>query len=491
MRFVTVSKSKVLVLVVAHNAERLIGQVLIRIPSSLGQCDAEILVIDDSSSDAVTFRELLLRRKAAIPFSVTLLFNPLNLGYGANQKLGFQYAIRNRFDFIAVAHDDGQYNPEHLAALLQPLIDGRADVVFGSRKMQKRHGLGNRVLTKVQNRLLGSSLTDFHPAYRLYSVQVLERIPFDLNADGFLFDTDIVIQLVRAGSRIAEVPISPHCANKVAHVDVIKSVWGVTKASLVGWAQNLGVFYERKYDVTRGRSPYESKLGFESSHTLAIERVPPDSRVLDIGCASGSVSRVLSLRGCRVTAIDKVRLEGESHLERFIQYDINDSPLPVDTMMFDRILLLDILEHLRSPEAFVEALRASRSGDRPTRIIVTSGNVGFVVTRLMLFLGSFNYGTRGILDLTHTRLFTFATLRRLFEQAGYKVDEVKGIPAPFPLAVGDNRLSRFLLMLNKLLIRVSKQLFAYQILLVVTPLPATEWLLGEAVKFSSIPQKTQ
>ena len=71
----------------------------------------------------------------------------------------------------------------------------------------------------------------------------------------------------------------------------------------------------------------------------------------------------------------------------------------------------------------------------PARVIVTSGNIGFIVTRLMLLLGSFNYGARGVLDLTHTRLFTFGTLKRLFEQAGYRIEEVQGIPAPFPLAI--------------------------------------------------------
>ena len=85
----------------------------------------------------------------------------------------------------------------------------------------------------------------------------------------------------------------------------------------------------------------------------------------------------------------------------------------------------------------------------------------------MLLLGFFNYGSRGILDLTHTRLFTFATLRNLFEQSGYRIDEIRGIPAPFPLALGDTALARFLVRVNGLLIRLSRSLFAYQIFMVV------------------------
>ena len=74
--------------------------------------------------------------------------------------------------------------------------------------------------------------------------------------------------------------------------------------------------------------------------------------------------------------------------------------------------------------------------------MVSTGNVGFIVTRLLLLLGRFSYGRRGILDLTHTRLFTFKTLRRLFEQGGFDVVESRGVPAPFPLAVGGGELGR-------------------------------------------------
>ena len=79
------------------------------------------------------------------------------------------------------------------------------------------------------------------------------------------------------------------------------------------------------------------------------------------------------------------------------------------------------------------------------RLILSTANIGFFVNRLMLFLGQFNYGKRGILDLTHTRLFTFASMRRCLDQAGFDVIEIHGIPAPYPLALGDNWISRLLL----------------------------------------------
>jgi hypothetical protein len=98
----------------------------------------------------------------------------------------------------------------------------------------------------------------------------------------------------------------------------------------------------------------------------------------------------------------------------------------------------------------------------------------------MLLAGQFNYGKRGILDLTHTRLFTFGTFRRLFEQAGFDVREMIGVPAPFPLALGDGRLARLLLTANRALLHVSRSLFAFQVLAVIRPRPSLAYLLERA-----------
>src|SRR5262249_49927027 len=132
------------------------------------------------------------------------------------------------------------------------------------------------------------------------------------------------------------------------------------------------------------------------------------------------------------------------------------------------------------PEQFLDSLRESRVGENEVKIIVSTGNIGFFATRLGLLFGWFNYGPRGILDLTHTRLFTFATMRKLFEQSGYRVEEVRGVPAPFPLALGRGLLARLAVAINRILIGISKNLFSYQIFMVCTPLPSLEWLLARA-----------
>jgi hypothetical protein len=102
----------------------------------------------------------------------------------------------------------------------------------------------------------------------------------------------------------------------------------------------------------------------------------------------------------------------------------------------------------------------------------------------MLFAGQFNYGKRGILDLTHTRLLTFGSFRRLVQQSGFDVVETRGVPGPFPLALGDTGLSRFLVAVNKALISLLRGVFSYQIFLRIRPKPTLHALLASARKES-------
>jgi hypothetical protein len=103
---------------------------------------------------------------------------------------------------------------------------------------------------------------------------------------------------------------------------------------------------------------------------------------------------------------------------------------------------------------------------------------------LMLLFGQFNYGKRGILDATHTRLFTFRSLRELLQQAGYNIVETRGIPAPIPKALGNNLAARSLLRLNATLIRVSRGLFSYQIFMRAEAKPTVNNLLAETIDTS-------
>jgi hypothetical protein len=152
------------------------------------------------------------------------------------------------------------------------------------------------------------------------------------------------------------------------------------------------------------------------------------------------------------------------------------------------ILLLDVLEHLRSPEDFLEKLR-KKFDFTPRTVVLSTPNVAFFPQRAMLALGQFNYGKRGVLDFTHTRLFTFRSLQRLLRDEGFVVKEVRGVPAPFPLALGDNWLARRAIDANLALIKLSKALFAYEIFIVAETTPALEFVLERARRSTSAPPR--
>ncbi|MGE5200000.1 MAG: glycosyltransferase family 2 protein, partial [Rhodospirillaceae bacterium] len=151
-------RPRLLVLIVAYHAEKTIRPTLERIPASLlDTYDVEVLVIDDGSEDGTFEQGDAVRRSETLPFPLTVLYNPVNQGYGGNQKIGFHYAVQQQFDFVVLLHGDGQYAPECLPDLVAPLARGEADAVLGSRMLRKgdaRRGgmplykfLGNIVLT--------------------------------------------------------------------------------------------------------------------------------------------------------------------------------------------------------------------------------------------------------------------------------------------------------------------------------------------------------
>ncbi len=483
-------KPRVLVFIVAYNAEKTISSVVRRIPAEISDLyHVEVLIIDDASQDATFACSLGVSKAGGSPFPIHVLFNPVNQGYGGNQKLGFQYAIENGYDFVALVHGDGQYAPESLPMLIEPLRRGEAAAVFGSRMLTPMGALrggmplykfaGNKILTWIENRLLRANLSEFHSGYRIYSVRALQSIPFDRNTNGFHFDTEIIIQLLIARQPIKELPIPTYYGDEICHVNGLRYAWNVVKVALKARLQELSLFYDRRFDCAPAEtaSPYTLKLGYPSPHTLTLARVPAGSRVLDLGCAGGYMGRVLKdQKQCFVSAVDvgEINVRG---LDEFQVHDLNLGVPYIPANAFEKILLLDVLEHLTRPEGFLEQLRDALALSPSTEVIISTGNVACLITRLMLLLGQFNYGKRGILDVTHTRLFTFASLRRALEQTGFAVLETKGVPGPFPLALGDNSVSRTLLAVNQFLMRFSRGLFAYQIFMRVKPQPSLKSLL--------------
>ncbi len=494
-------KKRLLCFIVAYNAENTIQNVLSRIPLEIArEYDTEVLVIDDASGDRTFERSQQVLLDGSFSLPLTILYNPVNQGYGGNQKIGYHYAIKHGFDYVALIHGDGQYAPECLPDLVRPLSEGRADASFGSRMMTKGAALkagmplykfvGNKILTWMENRILRTALSEFHSGYRVYSVDALRSVPFHLNSNGFCFDTEIIIQLVLAKFRIFETPIPTYYGDEICHVNGLKYAWDVMRAVVRARLQDLGLSYDRRLDFVgeqRGNEHYVGKLDYESPHSIALDAVPAGSRVLDLGCGGGYLGEALErTKQCRVTGVDCFPLSDQIVLSGFVRHDLNRGLPEAAVDGHDHVMMLDVIEHLLNPEQFVEDLYRRLHGSPAVTVIVSTGNVGFVATRLLLLFGKFNYGKRGILDLSHTRLFTFETLRNLFERSHFEIIETRGVPAPFPLAFGNRRFSRFLVGVNKAFIALSRGLFSYQILMIARARPSLECLLASSEEQATI-----
>jgi len=221
---------KIGVLIVAYNAKDTLARVLDRIPQDFAQQIDSILVCDDASTDNT--HQVGLKYKSASNLPLTIVRHEINLGYGGNQKTGYQWALEKNLDVVILLHGDGQYAPEYLPQMIEPIISGRADVVFGSRMITHggaRNGgmpvykyVGNKILTYLQNRLAKVSLTEWHSGYRAYSVSALRRVNFMKNSDYFDFDSQIILQMIGARQRITEIEIPTFYGDEISRVNGIK-----------------------------------------------------------------------------------------------------------------------------------------------------------------------------------------------------------------------------------------------------------------------------
>lgn len=232
---------KIGIFIIAYNAVNHLIKTISRVPKNVFGGVHEIFVIDDCSKDNSYYAALGFKHTHTID-KLQVYRNETNQGYGGNQKVGYNYAISQGFDIVALVHGDGQYAPEALANLLQPLINDEADMVFGSRMTNEVSPLkggmplykyvGNRILTTVQNRLTGLNLSEYHSGYRLYNVHALKQIPFNSFTDNWHFDTQIILSLAERGFKIKELPIPTYYGDEICHVNGIPYAWNCFKTSL-------------------------------------------------------------------------------------------------------------------------------------------------------------------------------------------------------------------------------------------------------------------
>ena len=242
----------------------------------------QILVCDDASADGT--HEVGLRYQARGDLPLSIVRHDRNLGYGGNQKSGYRWAIDHGLDIVVLLHGDGQYAPEVIEDVVAPLVEGRADAVLGSRMLTpgaaRAGGMplykfaGNRILTTMQNTLVGLDLSEWHSGYRAYRTDALVDIPFESYSDGFDFDTEIILGLHEAGKAIHEVPIPTYYGDEICYVDGVRYAKDVT-ADVVRYRLRNWVSASAPGSLDR---PYELKLSTDSSHGVLLkwlsERTP-------------------------------------------------------------------------------------------------------------------------------------------------------------------------------------------------------------------------
>lgn len=222
-----ISNEKIAIFIPAFNAASTIITVLDRIPANLRSQVGEIFVIDNDSRDNTSM--VVVDYKTAHGLhNLEVIKNEKNMGYGGSQKIAYQRCIDKGYQCVAMLHGDAQYAPELLETLIKPVVNGEADMVFGSRMrgnplaggMPIHRFMGNRVLTTLQNFFLGTRLSEFHSGYRVFSVKALEQIPFDRFSSDYHFDTEIIILFVDRKLRIVEMPIPTHYGDEENYVNI-------------------------------------------------------------------------------------------------------------------------------------------------------------------------------------------------------------------------------------------------------------------------------
>jgi glycosyltransferase involved in cell wall biosynthesis len=222
--------NKLGILVVAYNAESTIESTLNRIPSNFVSKIHSILISDDQSQDMTSKKVKEFSERSSLP--IELVVQPKNLGYGGNQKFGYSWAIQNDWDIVVLLHADGQYAPEYIPEIINPIIENDADAVFGSRMINKRNALkggmpkykwiGNQILTFMQNKLTRQNFSEWHSGYRAYRVESLRGIDIGKLSNGFRFDTQIILSLISKQSRITEIAIPTFYGDEVSHVNGVE-----------------------------------------------------------------------------------------------------------------------------------------------------------------------------------------------------------------------------------------------------------------------------
>jgi len=220
-------KSKVVVVMPAYNAARTLHMTYADLPHDMVDL---VILVDDGSSDETT--------RIARELGLELFVHDRNYGYGANQKTCYREALRAGADIVVMVHPDYQYDPTLLPQIIKPIQDGLAEVVLGSRLMgahPMKQGMpwwkyiSNRFLTMAENAVFGLRLSEYHTGYRAFDRAALESVNLSMNSDKFIFDQEIIAQLVDIKMRITEVPVPTRYFKQASSASFLQSsIYGIS-----------------------------------------------------------------------------------------------------------------------------------------------------------------------------------------------------------------------------------------------------------------------
>lgn len=221
----------IVVVMPAYNAAKTLGRTYADIPHDLVH---RIILVDDVSRDDTV--------QIARQLGLDVHIHRQNRGYGGNQKTCYDEALRGAADVVVMLHPDYQYDATRIGALVAPILSGTADMMLGSRLlgdplaggMPWWKWISNRALTGLENAVFGLRLSEYHTGFRAYSRELLETIPYHDNSDDFVFDQQLVSQVVACGFRIGEIPVETRYFAEASSVGFRRSiVYGLSTLGVV------------------------------------------------------------------------------------------------------------------------------------------------------------------------------------------------------------------------------------------------------------------
>jgi 2-polyprenyl-3-methyl-5-hydroxy-6-metoxy-1,4-benzoquinol methylase len=276
----------------------------------------------------------------------------------------------------------------------------------------------------------------------------------------------VLIQLLSTGHTVEEIPVPTFYGEEISRVNGIAYAVNCLKAVVKSRLGQAGLYYEPKFDFgSFDESGYRVKQADNTLHHEILSRPwPREWAVADLGASRGVLSAQIARKVAHVTSAD-VEAPADAGDAEAMALDLDgDFDQVLGRHRYDCVLVLDVLEHLKRPE---EGVRKIAEILKPGGTLYAStGNIAFLVMRLSLFLGQFNYGKRGILDLTHTRLFTIYSFRKLLTNGGFVIKEVRGFGPPIRDMVGASASLRAADSTSGILARLWPRLFAFSFLIV-------------------------